>query len=119
MQKKTRSFHYAAGAISTSKWKGVPLSELLKHCGVNEEAKYVCFEGADELPFGKYGTSIPLEWAMDKVKDIIVAFEMNGKRLPPDHGFPIRLVCPGMAGARCVKWLKKIIVSKVRPSLHP
>src|SRR5690606_3085371 len=38
-------------------------------------------------------------------------FEMNGKKLPPDHGFPIRLVVPGYVGARSVKWLSKITVT--------
>jgi len=113
MSKRTKSFHYGAGAISTSIWKGVPLHALLKHCGVNEEeAKYVCFYGADDLPFGKYGTDIPIEWAMDETKEFMIAFEMNGKPLPPDHGYPIRMVCPGMAGARSVKWLRRIVVSK-------
>jgi len=43
---------------------------------------------------------------------------MNGKELPRDHGFPIRIVAPGIVGARNVKWLGKIIVSDEESSSH-
>lgn len=51
---------------------------------------------APQLPKGKYGTSIPLYRATDPLNEIIVAYRMNGEPLPPDHGFPIRMVLPGM-----------------------
>jgi sulfite oxidase len=49
---------------------------------------------------------------MDKDSDIILAYEMNGEPLTRDHGFPLRLICPGMVGAKSVKWLS--IISVVR-----
>jgi nitrate reductase (NAD(P)H) len=58
--------------------------------------QYVCFEGGDKLHSGPYGTSLPLEVALNPCSDIMLAYEMNGERLPPDHGFPVRLICPGM-----------------------
>jgi len=53
-----------------------------------EGAKYVCFDGSDELAKGVYGTSIPLEVALNPHNDILLAYHMNDERLPPDHGFP-------------------------------
>jgi DMSO/TMAO reductase YedYZ molybdopterin-dependent catalytic subunit len=44
------------------------------------EAKHVCFEGTEQLAFGTYGTSIPLTVAMDKCCDVMIAYEMNGKK---------------------------------------
>ena len=61
--------------------------------GMNR-SMHVCFEGTEQLPRGKYGTSIPLEWALNVTRDCMLAFEMNGEKLEPDHGFPIRLILP-------------------------
>lgn len=52
-----------------------------------------------------YGASIPLSKALDPRGDVLLAYEMNGKPLPRDHGFPVRAVVPGIVGARNVKWL--------------
>ena len=67
---------------------------------------WVKFEGYDVDPSGTaYGASIPISKAMDPRADIILAYEMNGQPIPRDHGFPIRVIVPGVAGARNVKWL--------------
>lgn len=58
----------------------------------------------------KYGTSIPLARAMNPAFDVLIAYEANGERLHPDHGFPVRVVIPGYIGGRMVKWLKQINV---------
>lgn len=52
-----------------------------------------------------YGSSIPIEKALDPYGDVILAYEMNGEPIPRDHGYPIRVVVPGVVGARNVKWL--------------
>uniref|UniRef100_A0A2P2JNM5 Nitrate reductase n=1 Tax=Rhizophora mucronata TaxID=61149 RepID=A0A2P2JNM5_RHIMU len=116
--KQTIGFNWGAAGVSTSVWKGVPLRLVLKRCGIysrKEGALNVCFEGAEDLPGGgggsKYGTSIPKEYAMDPSRDIILAYMQNGALLSPDHGFPLRVIVPGIIGGRMVKWLKRIIVT--------
>lgn len=52
-----------------------------------------------------YGSSIPLGKALDPRSDVILAYEMNGEAIPLDHGFPVRVIVPGVVGARNVKWL--------------
>lgn len=58
----------------------------------------------------RYSNALPVEICMDKRADIILAYEMNGEPLNPDHGFPLRLICPGMIGAKSVKWLSRVLV---------
>lgn len=63
-----------------------------------------------------YGASIPLSYLLDENFDAVLAFEMNDKPLPIDHGFPVRIVLPGVVGARSVKWLSKISISSQESS---
>ncbi|KAL2925244.1 Nitrate reductase [NADH] [Bienertia sinuspersici] len=117
MVKQSIGFNWGSAAISTSVWRGVPLRDVLKRCGIMTSKKgalNVCFEGAEDLPGGggsKYGTSVKREFAMDPARDIMLAYMQNGERLNPDHGFPIRMIIPGFIGGRMVKWLKRIIVT--------
>lgn len=117
MVKKSIGFNWGAAGVSTSVWRGVPLRDVLKRCGIMSRKKgalNVCFEGAEDLPGGggsKYGTSIKKELAMDPARDIILAYMQNGEQLVPDHGFPVRMIIPGFIGGRMVKWLKRIIVT--------
>lgn len=74
--------------------------------------RFVCYEGCDSLANGTYGTCLPIETVMDPNQQVLVAYEMNGEKLPPDHGFPVRMVVPGFVGARMVKWLARIWLSK-------
>lgn len=107
---KSMGFHWGPGAVSTSIWRGVRLAEVLRKCGIKWPSssssisssfeggspppvpRFVCFEGADQLPFGYYGTCIPIQRAIDEYFDVLLAYEMNGERLTPDHGYPLRLV---------------------------
>lgn len=65
-----------------------------------------------------YAASIPLAKAMDPRGDVILAYEMNGRPINRDHGYPIRVVVPGVVGARNVKWLHRIIISDVESDSH-
>ncbi|KAJ8935784.1 hypothetical protein NQ314_012634 [Rhamnusium bicolor] len=86
---------------------------------INEQIKEGAFEGVDYDGTGKmYGASIPIWKALDKRGDVLLAYEMNGVPLPKDHGFPIRSCSTGVAGARNVKWLGKIIVSDKESDSH-
>jgi sulfite oxidase len=103
---------WEATAISTAEWMGVPLRDVLWAAGVNEAGKHVAFSGLDEeAKDGKrfhFGGSIPLDAALHE--DVLLAYAMNGQTLPPEHGFPLRVVVPGYIGARSVKWLSSITV---------
>lgn len=102
-------------AISTAEWTGVKLVDVLKHCKIDftdERVKHVQFEGLDKDPTGSsYGASIPKEKAFDVNSDVLIAFQMNGVDIPLDNGYPLRVIVPGVVGARSVKWLSKIKIS--------
>lgn len=114
--RKTKGFSWGAAGVSTALWTGVPLDVLLARARPilrgRRRARYVCFEGADELPNGRYGTSIKLNWAADPNRGVVVAHAMNGEPLSPDHGRPLRIIIPGQIGGRSVKWLKRIVVTE-------
>jgi DMSO/TMAO reductase YedYZ molybdopterin-dependent catalytic subunit len=100
---------WQSGAISNAVWTGVRLRDLLQNAGVDSAARHVGFSGYDLPPTSStpsWVRSIPLERAMDPTT--LLAFEMNGERLPFIHGAPLRLVVPGWAGAHWMKWIHKI-----------
>ncbi|WP_084960352.1 sulfite oxidase [Thermoactinospora rubra] len=108
---------WGLGAIGVARWRGVPLRHLLQLAGLREDAVDVVAEGLD-APFEDHGhvrRPLPVSKAL---ADVLVAYEMNGRPLPPDHGFPARLVVPGWAGTASIKWLGDIEVS-TRPVATP
>ncbi|PWY73543.1 nitrate reductase [Aspergillus eucalypticola CBS 122712] len=119
MVKRTTGFNWGPGGVSCAYWKGPLLRDVLIAAGVPErmpdqdnQRYWIHFEGADEPSEAKYATSIPFDHVMDPRNDVILAYEMNDRPLPPDHGFPVRVMIPGYVGGRCVKWLSKIWTSK-------
>ncbi|KAM6038556.1 LOW QUALITY PROTEIN: sulfite oxidase, mitochondrial [Theristicus caerulescens] len=110
------------GAISTARWGGARLRDVLLHAGFGEEREgewHVCFEGLDVDAGGApYGASIPYGRALSPAADVLLAYEMNGEELPRDHGFPLRVVVPGVVGARSVKWLRRVAVSPAESPSH-
>ncbi|XP_035736137.1 sulfite oxidase, mitochondrial-like isoform X2 [Vespa mandarinia] len=113
--KPLKGLSWGVGAVGNATWSGARLCDILKDLGINEEDyDHVQFEGHDVDPSGMpYGASIPISKAMDPRADVLLAYEMNGQPIPKDHGFPIRVIVPGVVGARNVKWLDKIIISKI------
>eukprot|EP00658_Telonema_sp_P-2_P026675 TRINITY_DN20798_c0_g3_i1.p1 TRINITY_DN20798_c0_g3~~TRINITY_DN20798_c0_g3_i1.p1 ORF type:complete len:457 (+),score=118.61 TRINITY_DN20798_c0_g3_i1:37-1407(+) len=112
--RKTSGISWGPGAISTAKWGGVLLRDVLMYSGLLTPSsaerlgvKHVQFEGAEGLM-----ASIPVEKALSYYGDVLLAYEMNDESLPPEHGFPIRVVVPGHVGVRNVKWLTKITTSE-------
>lgn len=120
-QKAIEGVPWGAGALGNGVWGGVRLADVIKQAKVSEGARHIWFEGLDtHEKKGKpivFGGSIPLErlFAEDKGADVLLATELNGEPLTPDHGAPLRTVVPGYIGARSVKWLSKVILSD-RPS---
>jgi len=108
--------HIGLGLVGNAAWGGVRLRDLLREVfpeatqrwGSAPEALeglHVTFEGLDG-----YSTSTPLAYVMNPANDCLLATEMNGSALPPDHGFPVRALLPGITGARNVKWVSRISV---------
>jgi DMSO/TMAO reductase YedYZ molybdopterin-dependent catalytic subunit len=97
-------------AVGTARWRGVQLRPLLDEAGVPESSLEVVFTGLDRgLEKGmdqRYQRSLRLEEALRD--EVLLAYEMNGAPLPPQHGFPLRLVVPGWYGMTNVKWLDTI-----------
>jgi len=123
--KMVKGLNWGAAAISTAEWTGVLLKDVLRYAGFDDSsvqktgAKHIQFEGADhDITGSTYGASIPVNSALSSEKDVLVAYEMNGVPIPRDHGFPVRLVAPGIVGARNVKWLTKIVSSKEESLCH-
>lgn len=96
--------------ISTGRWGGVRLADLLADVGVDGDATHVEFIGLDTIERDgrmiSFGGSIDLAKACDS--SVLLATELNGAPLAPRHGFPVRALVPGWYGARSVKWLGRI-----------
>ncbi|MBA2559822.1 MAG: sulfite oxidase [Propionibacteriales bacterium] len=105
------------GGIGMATWRGVRLSSVLRWAGLRVEAVDVMAIGLDDpyvsdgVDHGRVRRPLPVSKALD---DCILALEMNGELLPPDHGFPVRLVVPGWVGIASIKWLGQLEVSTRR-----
>ncbi|MDH3471622.1 MAG: sulfite oxidase [Acidimicrobiia bacterium] len=101
------------GAVATARFGGTPLSDLLTSVGVPGDGVEVVATGADsgevDGSIEQYSFSVPLDIAMSD--GAIVAWRMNGDPLPPDHGFPLRLVVGGSYGMASVKWLTSLAIT--------
>ena len=116
LEPKVKGVQWHLGAVGTAEWTGVPLSALLDRALVRPRAREVILEGADggiledaKSPPGelKFARSIPLNKAR---ADVVLAYKMNGKELPPEHGFPLRAIVPGWYSMASIKWLQRIII---------
>jgi DMSO/TMAO reductase YedYZ molybdopterin-dependent catalytic subunit len=128
---------FLVGAVGNARWAGTPLAPLLERAGVREEDSEVVFWGHDSgqvtihddsgvlrgghtgvLQDGaltiteQFARSMSLEDALNA--DNLLCYEMNGAPLPPEHGFPLRLIAPGWYGVANVKWLTRIEVMNQR-----
>ena len=131
---KTPSFgppHWVAGAIGNATWSGPRLRDVMRACGMDVDAislgtkeaptraTSVGLLGYDQDEVGnQYCCSFPFDKAIDPFGDVILAYEMNGQPIPRQHGFPIRAIIPGHAGARNCKYLEKVTVTDVPCCTH-
>ena len=99
-------------AVGTARWRGAPVAGLLEEAGARDSAVEVLFSGLDRGVEGgeeqAYARSLPLTEVM--AGDAILAYEVNGVPLPPQHGYPLRLIVPGWYGMTSVKWLSTMSV---------
>ncbi len=110
-------------AVSTARWTGARLSDVLERAQPNADGVDVRFEGADHGAYHlrpvlaetskddlTFVRALPLAHAADPAAEILIAYEMNGEPLGADHGAPFRLIAPHWYAVASVKWLKRIDV---------
>jgi DMSO/TMAO reductase YedYZ molybdopterin-dependent catalytic subunit len=100
------------GAVSTAEWTGVPLIEVLDRAGPTAAACEVLLRGADRGTTEGNTDAIHFERSLSlddaRGSDALLAYAMNGEPLPPQHGYPLRLIVPGWYAVASVKWLTHI-----------
>ena len=128
---ETGSVQWGYEAAGTAVWTGTPVGSVLREHGVEEpdasderDDRWLTAIGGDPSEAGDvFARSIPLSKAFE---DCILAYEMNGRALPREHGFPVRLIVPGWYGVNNVKWVEELRVmdsmvtegSLDRPGIH-
>jgi DMSO/TMAO reductase YedYZ molybdopterin-dependent catalytic subunit len=104
------------GGIGMATWSGVRLSSVLRWARLRSDAVSVMGTGLDDpyvyrgVDYGRVRRPLPIRKALD---DSMLVLEMNGEPLPPDHGYPLRLLVPGWVGIASLKWLGRLEVSRM------
>ena len=105
--KQAQGTQWKLGAIGVAEWTGVPLREVLERAGLKRTARDIMVEGLDDAHVRR---PIPITKAF--AEDTLLVYAMNGDTLPPDHGFPLRLLTPGWVGVANIKWVGRLEVSE-------
>jgi DMSO/TMAO reductase YedYZ molybdopterin-dependent catalytic subunit len=115
---KVDGAQWQLGAVGTAEWTGVPLATVLQRARTAPGAVDVILEGADAGEASKpsrpakpfhYARSVSLDQA--RTGGVLLAYRMNGKPLPVEHGYPVRAIVPGWFGMASVKWLSRIVIT--------
>ncbi len=85
--------------IGEAVWRGVPLTALLGEVTIQPQARYALVHAADHF------TTV---LALDQLAQALLVYEMDGAPLSPEHGFPTRLIAPGLHGYKMPKWVERI-----------
>ena len=107
---RIKGLKWKAGAIGNTKFTGVTVRYLLlEKMGYKESdlaGKHLIAYAYDADFQGKhYEVSVPCEYALDPLNEVMLAYSMNGETIPKEHGYPIRMVSPGMIAVRSCKWV--------------
>ncbi len=96
------------GLVGNALWTGVRLKELLERAGVQSDATQIVGRA------GNFTAGFPTVWALADEREALVAVAMNGEPLPADHGYPARLIVPGLYGyVSATKWLEEIELTRL------
>lgn len=104
---------WTTGAVGCPSFTGVRLRDVLNYCGVEATAEYVGYVGADSHLSGDpsrvaISRGVPIEKALER--ESLIAWKMNGEDIPPQNGFPLRLICAGWPASVSGKWLSKLLI---------
>jgi sulfane dehydrogenase subunit SoxC len=116
LEPRPQSQPWLCEAVGTAEWTGTSLASILDDAGLRDGAAEVVFTGHDRGVQGgvdqHYERSLSVA---DARRDgVILAYAINGQPLPPQHGFPLRLVVPGWYGMTSVKWLRAITLTQTK-----
>ncbi|CAK9143310.1 unnamed protein product [Ilex paraguariensis] len=116
--KTVKGVGWDVATLGNAVWGGAKLADVLELFGIpkftgttpsgGKHVEFVSIDKCKEENGGPYKASIPLSQATNPEADVLLAYEMNGATLKRDHGYPLRVVVPGVIGARSVKWLDSI-----------
>lgn len=110
MPPRAESQPWLDGAVGNAEWTGTPLRPILEEAGLQDDAIELVFTGADHGIQGDVEQDYQWGFALEDIvrDDVLLAYEMNGRPLPPQHGYPVRLLVPDWYGMCSVKWLRRI-----------
>jgi len=119
MPPRAESQPWLEGAVGNAEWTGTPLPPILEEAGLQADAVELVFTGADHGIQGDVEQDYRWGFSLDDIlrDDVILAYEMNGQPLPPQHGYPVRLIVPDWYGMCSVKWLTRITAVAEPPDL--
>jgi DMSO/TMAO reductase YedYZ molybdopterin-dependent catalytic subunit len=98
------------GLISTARWAGVPVRDLLERVVKTRRGRLVLISGLDQHPTASHASVAGASWIFrpEELERAFLATTMNGEPLPLDHGAPVRLIVPGWYGCTAIKWVNEV-----------
>ncbi len=107
---------WTVGAVSCATWTGVRLKDVLEAVGIKNDAVYIGYHAADTHLSGDpskepISRGAPMSKALED--ETLIAYKMNGKKIPVAHGFPLRLVAGGWPASVSGKWINRISIRNI------